>query len=155
DAPLARRVAPRRGVLLRSGPQPATVRRVLLEASYYAAKLDAAETSLSFSLQQLCDGSLLLGGTRSFSGFNGVAPTAAGPSAFRARAVDFGPSLAGIPFPPAPVGSRPWTPDGLPLVGPTGIDGFWIAAGHEGDGVTLAPATAEIIAALITGAGPP
>ena len=44
----------------------------------------------------------------------------------------------------------------LPLIGahPSRAR-LWIAAGHEGHGVTTAPATAELIAALMTGATPP
>jgi len=35
-----------------------------------------------------------------------------------------------------------------------GREHLWIAAGHEGHGVTTAPATAELIAALMTGDTP-
>lgn len=34
---------------------------------------------------------------------------------------------------------RPATPDGLPLVGPSGVDGVLLAAGHHRHGVLLAP----------------
>ncbi|MBO8185091.1 NAD(P)/FAD-dependent oxidoreductase [Streptomyces spirodelae] len=49
-------------------------------------------------------------------------------------------------------GLRPMTPDGLPVVGPLpGKDNVLVASGHCMLGVTLAPMTAELIAALIAG----
>ncbi|MFC1799249.1 NAD(P)/FAD-dependent oxidoreductase, partial [Thermodesulfobacteriota bacterium] len=45
----------------------------------------------------------------------------------------------------------PYTPDGLPILGSVeAMDGFIMAAGHEGDGITLSPVTGEIIAQYIT-----
>lgn len=45
-------------------------------------------------------------------------------------------------------GLRVWSPDGLPLVGEMpGMPGLFVAAGHEGDGVTMAPLTGALIAA--------
>ncbi|UNZ15986.1 FAD-dependent oxidoreductase [Streptomyces sp. 891-h] len=49
-------------------------------------------------------------------------------------------------------GLRPMTPDGLPVVGPLpGRDNVLVASGHCMLGVTLAPVTAELIAAQIAG----
>ena len=48
-------------------------------------------------------------------------------------------------------GLRPATPDSLPFIGPVpGHRGLYIAAGHGMLGVTLAPATAEGIADMVT-----
>jgi len=47
-------------------------------------------------------------------------------------------------------GLRPATPDGLPLVGAVpGHDGLFLATGHGMLGVTLAPATASLLAPLV------
>jgi D-amino-acid dehydrogenase len=47
-------------------------------------------------------------------------------------------------------GLRPATPDGLPLIGALhGLDGLYLAAGHGMLGVTLAPATADLLAPLV------
>ncbi|HVC83559.1 MAG TPA: FAD-dependent oxidoreductase [Chloroflexota bacterium] len=52
-------------------------------------------------------------------------------------------------------GPRPVTPDGLPLIGPLpGVDNVVIAAGHAMLGITLAPATAEAVSALVMGERP-
>jgi glycine oxidase len=48
-------------------------------------------------------------------------------------------------------GVRPMSPDGWPLIGPTG-DGIFVAAGHSRNGWLLAPITAEIITAYVFGA---
>ncbi|GAA4809337.1 glycine oxidase ThiO [Nocardioides caeni] len=40
---------------------------------------------------------------------------------------------------------RPATADGLPLVGPSGVDGVLLAAGHHRHGVLLAPLTAQLV----------
>ena len=41
------------------------------------------------------------------------------------------------------------------MVGPVpGAQGLWVAAGHEGSGLTLGPATAELLAAQLLGGEP-
>lgn len=47
-------------------------------------------------------------------------------------------------------GIRPMSPDGWPMIGPTG-DGILLAAGHSRDGWLMAPITAEIITAYVFG----
>ncbi len=51
-------------------------------------------------------------------------------------------------------GLRPGTPDGLPLLGPADIEGYFVAAGHYRDGIMLAPVTAVIMADIIRGRAP-
>jgi len=46
-------------------------------------------------------------------------------------------------------GLRPGTPDDLPIIGPTEIDGLLVATGHYRNGILLAPVTAKLIADLI------
>ena len=58
------------------------------------------------------------------------------------------------PDPDGPVqawaGLRPATPDGLPLIGALpGLDDIYLATGHGMLGVTLAPATANLLAPLV------
>lgn len=50
------------------------------------------------------------------------------------------------------VGSRPVTPDGLPLVGATAADGVYVAGGHGMWGMVLGPATGKLLAKqIVTG----
>jgi len=67
------------------------------------------------------------------------------------------PSLNGIR---AWTGFRAATPDGLPLIGRMGrmsdaAADLWVAAGHEGLGVTTSLATAKLLASQITGDAAP
>jgi D-hydroxyproline dehydrogenase subunit beta len=70
------------------------------------------------------------------------------------RAVAFVPALGKLPILRVWTGFRPATPDGLPLIG-RWVDGVWIAAGHEGLGITTALGTAELLTALLMGAPAP
>lgn len=46
-------------------------------------------------------------------------------------------------------GLRPGTPDNLPLLGATHINGYFAATGHYRDGILLTPVTAEVMCALL------
>ena len=61
------------------------------------------------------------------------------------------PELASAPFSRAWAGLRPGSPDGLPILGASGVPGLWIAAGHFRNGILLAPATARLLARAIAG----
>jgi glycine/D-amino acid oxidase-like deaminating enzyme len=68
------------------------------------------------------------------------------------RAVRFMPSLSGLSIIRTWTGFRPATPDKLPLIGPWGpTAGLWIAAGHEGLGITTSLGTARLLADLVVG----
>jgi len=47
------------------------------------------------------------------------------------------------------------TPDWMPILDETSVEGFWVAAGMSGHGFKLSPAVGETMAALITRAEPP
>jgi glycine oxidase len=51
-------------------------------------------------------------------------------------------------------GLRPGTPDELPILGPTDVDGLLIATGHYRNGILLAPISAKLIAECITDGNP-
>jgi glycine/D-amino acid oxidase-like deaminating enzyme len=70
-----------------------------------------------------------------------------------ACALAYMPALDGLQITRSWAGFRAATPDGLPLIGAhPQRDKLWLAVGHEGLGVTTAPATARLLAAQITGA---
>jgi glycine/D-amino acid oxidase-like deaminating enzyme len=70
-----------------------------------------------------------------------------------ARAAAYVPDLRGLTALRIWVGFRPATPDSLPLVG-RWHDGTLVAAGHEGLGITTAPATGRLVADLLLGRPP-
>lgn len=51
-------------------------------------------------------------------------------------------------------GLRPATPDDLPILGASAVEGLLYAIGHYRNGILLAPVSAAIIASLASGAGP-
>lgn len=48
-------------------------------------------------------------------------------------------------------GLRPGTPDDLPILGETGMRGYFVASGHYRDGILLSPITAQLMTDLILG----
>lgn len=73
----------------------------------------------------------------------------------QSQAAGFLPQLTAAPVLDAWAGLRPATPDGLPLLGPSpGHPNHFIAAGHYRNGILLAPATAHVMAQLLTGEAP-
>ena len=72
-----------------------------------------------------------------------------------AQAIALFPSLAGARVQRTYRGFRPYCPDHLPVIGPDPrVDGLVHACGHEGAGIGLAPATAELVVQSVTGAVP-
>jgi len=63
---------------------------------------------------------------------------------------ELAPSLAGAEIVETWSGLRPGTPDQLPIIGPTDIEGLMIATGHYRNGILLAPVTAKLITEWIT-----
>lgn len=51
-------------------------------------------------------------------------------------------------------GLRPVTPDGVPMIGPTGIPNLYVNTGHGHLGWTLAAGSAELLADLVLGRAP-
>lgn len=72
----------------------------------------------------------------------------------QAQAARLAPHLAGA-RPEARAGVRAAAPDGLPLVGPAGQDGVWLAAGARRDGWLLAPMIAACLVRQIVHGGAP
>jgi len=67
-----------------------------------------------------------------------------------AAAVEIIPALANSAILETWSGLRPDTPDHLPSIGPTDVEGLLIATGHFRNGILLAPITARLIADWLT-----
>jgi glycine/D-amino acid oxidase-like deaminating enzyme len=48
-------------------------------------------------------------------------------------------------------GLRPYTPDHFPIVSETPVPGFYVCAGHEGDGIGLSLISGKLTAQIICG----
>ncbi|RLB35607.1 MAG: FAD-binding oxidoreductase [Deltaproteobacteria bacterium] len=146
-------IIPRRGQVVVTETGPQLLKRGLISAKYLevkqAAGLGEAQEG-GTSAEQTMSGNFLLGATREFVGFD-KRTTWKAMKTIVYRATQLIPGLKDLHIIRTFAGLRPYTPDGLPILGKvTGIDGLIIAAGHEGDGICLAPITGELIADLVT-----
>jgi glycine/D-amino acid oxidase-like deaminating enzyme len=147
-------LVPRRGHLVITERGPRLVQHQLVELDYLHSAHTLGGASVAFNVQPRITGQLLVGSSRELVGFAGGInrPLLA---AMLARATARVPVLASQRVVRCWTGFRPATPDALPLIGAwPALPGTWIATGHEGLGITLAPATADLIVAGITGAQP-
>jgi glycine oxidase len=90
------------------------------------------------------DGRALAGSTLENAGFEKFV-TPSGMQQILAAAIELVPSLADATIVETWAGLRPDTPDHLPILGPTDIEGFLIATGHYRNGILLAPVTAKLL----------
>jgi glycine/D-amino acid oxidase-like deaminating enzyme len=65
------------------------------------------------------------------------------------------PALADAAWRRGYAGAFDITPDWMPILDASPVEGLWIAAGMSGHGFKLAPAVGEVMAALVTGGTPP
>jgi len=99
-------------------------------------------------------GNLLVGSTSRFVGLD-LRPTLDGIRYIIEHTASVVPGVRRLRVLRTWAGLRPYTPDGLPLLGPApGVDGLVLATGHDGSGVNLAPVSARIVADLVTGSTP-
>lgn len=96
------------------------------------------------------DGRLIVGATVEEQGFD-TAVTAGGVHELLREAYRLLPDVAEMELVEATAGLRPGTPDNLPLVGPSGMDGLLWATGHYRNGILLAPLTANSIVEQLEG----
>jgi glycine oxidase len=96
------------------------------------------------------DGRIVAGSTSEAAGFE-KRVTPAGMRQIFDAALELFPGLAGAEVLETWAGLRPGTPDDLPILGPTDIEGLLIATGHYRNGILLAPLTAKLVREWITG----
>lgn len=90
------------------------------------------------------DGRVIAGSTKEEAGFE-KRVTAEGIRKVLNAAIELCPALAAAEIVETWSGLRPGTPDDLPILGPTDIDGLLIATGHYRNGILLTPITAKLI----------
>jgi len=98
------------------------------------------------------DGRIIIGSTLEEAGFDKQVNSDV-IHQLRAAAESMLPAVKNMRIHEVWAGLRPGTPDGRPLLGKL-TQNTYIAAGHYRDGILLAPATAEVMAALIQGRAP-
>ncbi|KUZ75537.1 NAD(P)/FAD-dependent oxidoreductase [Burkholderia ubonensis] len=146
---------PKKGHLLITDRYPGQVSHQLVELGYAASAHASDGTSVAFNVQPRPTGQLLIGSSRQFDTED---PRVEPPVLARMlrRAVGYLPALADLNGIRSWTGFRAASPDGLPLLGEhPARPGVWLAVGHEGLGVTTAPGSARLVAALMFGERPP
>lgn len=148
-------IMPRRGFILVTSPAPKLVHHKVYDADYVANVASSdADLQSSAVVEGTASGTILIGASRERVGFKGDMDISILRQLAR-QAISLFPVLADIQLLRAYRGFRPYAPDHLPVIGPDkNIAGLWHAAGHEGAGIGLAPATGDLIAAQITGRTP-
>ncbi len=92
----------------------------------------------------------LIGSSREFTGFD----TKVNPHIIRLiaeRAIEYFPKMKDLNVIRSYAGLRPWTPDHLPIISDTDIENYYVAAGHEGDGIGLSAITGKWMSEMVTG----
>ena len=144
-------IRPKKGQLLITDRYPGTVHHQLVELGYVTSAHHSTGPSVAFNLQPRPTGQLLIGSSRQFDDSSADVDSDMLAQMLE-RALSYMPALADLNAIRCWTGLRAATPDSLPLLGPhPQRPGLWLAVGHEGLGVTTAPASARLLAAQITG----
>jgi glycine/D-amino acid oxidase-like deaminating enzyme len=147
-------IQPKKGQLLITDRYPGAIHHQLVELGYVTTAHHSTGPAVAFNVQARPTGQLLVGSSRQFDDSSSVIDVGM-LSQMLERAVSYLPGLADMNAIRCWTGLRPATPDSLPILGPhPQRQGLWLAVGHEGLGVTTAPASARLLAAQITGSPP-
>ncbi|MDO6450416.1 FAD-dependent oxidoreductase [Oceanobacillus profundus] len=151
-------IKPRKGQLIvASRQQPIGLRKVM-EFGYLISKFGGIRQvdtitekyGVALVFEPTESQNFLIGSSREFSGFNTKVNHEVTKYIAR-RAVRFYPKIADMTVIRTYAGLRPWTEDHLPIVSHVEeVPGFYIAAGHEGDGISLAAVTGKLIEEMLS-----
>ncbi|MFA5570133.1 MAG: NAD(P)/FAD-dependent oxidoreductase [Sphaerochaetaceae bacterium] len=152
-------IEPKRGQVVITEKVPAVGEANLWTARYLVSKLKSGITlesteeelrlGLGFAFTRTEGDSYLIGSTRENVGFD-TRTTMDGIRAVVNQATSIVPVMKEVNMIRVMAGLRPATPDGKMLLGEhDGIEGFYTAAGHEGDGISLAPITGKLLSEMI------
>ena len=135
----------RKGHLVITDRYPGFFRHQIVELGYLKSAHSVVRDSVAFNLQPRRTGQLLLGSSRQFD----VEDSSVDPPIVQAmieRAQQYAPMLDALSALRIWTGFRAATPDKLPLIGPVQQDAsMFLAAGHEGLGITTSLATARLL----------
>ncbi|MFJ7971872.1 NAD(P)/FAD-dependent oxidoreductase [Psychrobacillus sp. NPDC096389] len=150
-------ILPRKGQLIvASRQQPVGLRKVM-EFGYLISKFGGERTvdpytekyGVALVFEPTESQNFLIGSSRQFAGFDTRVDHEV-TKYIAKRAVRFYPKIADMTVIRTYAGLRPWTEDHLPIISQVEhIPGFYIAAGHEGDGISLAAVTGKLVEEMI------
>lgn len=155
-------ISPRKGTNLVSEQTERLCNNKILEYGYMMSKFDSInfkrnvselveELNIAFNLEYTQSNNLLVGGNRLFREYDTRSEIET-MKAISERALRFFPELADIKCIRSYSGVRPFVVDHLPIVSDVdSIPGYYIAAGHEGDGICFSPITGKFVEQIISG----
>ena len=147
-------VIPRKGHLVITERYPGFCRHQVAELGYLASAHVMTSESVAFNVQPRSTGQVMVGSSRELVGWD-ASMNRRVLGRMIARACEFMPALADLATVRTWTGFRPATPDKLPLIGRwPDVPGLWVAAGHEGLGITQSLGTAALLADLVAGREP-
>jgi len=147
DLPVRRR----KGHLVITDRYPGWARHQLVELGYLKSAHSETSDSVAFNLQPRMTGQMLIGSSRQFGLEDSGVDDGILHRMIR-RACEYMPGLEMLSAIRVWTGFRPASPDNLPFIGPwPGRENLYIAAGHEGLGITTALGTARLLADQILG----
>lgn len=157
-------VMPRQGQILVAEQTFQVARRKVYEFGYLMAKFQSGgykrkvskrveDNGVAFVFEPTHANNFLIGSSRRFVGED-ISSEIEVMQAIAERAVRFFPVMKDIKVIRSYGGVRPYTPDHMPIISDTPVKGFYIAAGHEGDGIGMAPISGKVIADMISGKEP-
>ena len=156
-------VEPRKGGILVSAPSFKFCNQKVQEFGYMISKFSNHECKrdpelekyeVSFVIEPTDANNVLIGSSRNFAGYD-ISTEMEIIHVIAKRAIRFYPILKDLNCIRTYAGLRPFLADHLPLI--TQVDevpGYYIATGHEGDGISMAPTTGRLISELIAGEEP-
>ncbi|HCX62019.1 FAD-dependent oxidoreductase [Sedimentibacter sp.] len=107
------------------------------------------ELGIGLSCSQASSGNYLIGSTREKGNYNKGTDTEVIEILVN-QAVDFFPIFKNVHIIRTFAGFRPACEDGKPIISEVkGHEGYYIASGHEGDGIAMAPITGKLISQMI------
>ncbi|QEE23221.1 FAD-dependent oxidoreductase [Rhodanobacter glycinis] len=144
----------RKGHLVITDRYPGLLHHQVLELGYADSAHGDADSSVAFNVQPRPTGQILIGSSREFGdGDSAVSPPMV--QRMLQRAFTFMPGLRDLQALRTWIGFRPTPIDGRPYLGAVpGHRDVWVAAGHEGLGVTTALGSARLLIDLLRGDTP-
>ena len=155
-------IRPRQGQILVTERLDGLVSKNYAEFGYLAAKSGKKRPGVTPEMEQFgvamvlepsAAGTVLIGSSRRFVGMDTM-PHPAVMQAIAQRAKHFFPSFSGVKLIRAYAGVRPASPDGKPIISPTHVEGVYVAAGHEGNGIGLSLITGKLVSQMLRGETP-
>jgi glycine/D-amino acid oxidase-like deaminating enzyme len=144
-------VKKRKGHLVITDRYPGFLRHQLVELGYLKSAYSATADSAAFNVQPRKTGQVLIGSSRQYGAEHKEVDHVILTQMLQ-RAQQYMPELARMSALRVWTGFRAATADKLPLIGPWQEDSsVYLATGHEGLGITTAPATARLLLGQIVG----